>query len=238
MNLQPWMPAQDSPEIPVNENFEALSCMAVYAKDATTTTGLTWGYLGGRWGGFLITAGTLTLTASKTLYITASRTTGAVSVSDSITAWLDVTGHARIYKITTGTSTVTAVEDYRAGAGGVHGVGGGEGGGGGGSAGASVVSVDTSTRDVGLDDVGRYLRFIATGSKTATFALAAGFATGNEVHITNRAASGNLTLTPAGGVTLYAPKSGTLVLEPGDTVTVKFVSANEADVLGSTRGVE
>lgn len=123
MNLQKWLPAQDSPEIPVNENFEALSHMAVFAKDPTTTTGLTWGYLGGRWGGFPIMAGTLTLDASSTLYITAERSTGVISVSSSADAWNTTDAHARVYKLTTGVATVTSVEDYRAGLGGVHGIG-------------------------------------------------------------------------------------------------------------------
>lgn len=127
MNLQPWLPAQDSPEVIVNENFEALSHMATFAKDPTTTAGLTWGYLGGRWGGFTITPGTLTLTPSSTLYITASRSTGIVNASDVAVDWDNVASHARIYKLTTGAATVTAVEDYRAGQGGAHGISGASG---------------------------------------------------------------------------------------------------------------
>lgn len=122
MNLQPWLPAQDSPEIPVNENFDALGHMAVYAKDATTTVGLTWGYLGGRWGGFAVTAGTLTLPASSTLYVTVNRATGAMSVSASDSAWQAIDLHARVYKLVTSVATVTNIEDYRAGLGGVHGI--------------------------------------------------------------------------------------------------------------------
>ncbi|MFZ7338088.1 hypothetical protein ACLS0R_17810, partial [Comamonas jiangduensis] len=141
MSLQQWLPAQDAPEVPVNENFEALSHVAVYAKDATTTTGLTWGYLGGRWGGFTITPGTLMLMPNSTLYITASRSTGAVSVSDATTAWDNVAGHARIYKLTTGAATVTAVEDYRAGQGGVHGISGASGA----LSGLSDVNIGTPT---------------------------------------------------------------------------------------------
>lgn len=234
MNLQPWLPAQDSPEVIVNENFEALSHMATFAKDPTTTTGLTWGYLGGRWGGFSVTAGTLTLTASKTLYVTASRSTGAVSVSDANTAWNNEAGHARIYKLTTGAATVTAVEDHRAGAGGVHGIITTAPSGGGASV-AVVVTVATTSHDVTPGDAGDYLRFTASGAKTAVFDGADGFAANEEYHITNRATSGDLTLSGT-GITLNPPKGGTLVLEPGDTVTVKFVSSAVADVMGSTKG--
>lgn len=102
--------------------LDYLSHMAVYAKDATTTVGLTWGYLGGRWGGFAVTAGTLTLPASSTLYVTVSRTTGAISVSASDSAWQTIDLHARVYKLVTGVATVTSIEDYRAGFGGVHGI--------------------------------------------------------------------------------------------------------------------
>lgn len=230
MNLQPWLPAQDSPEIPVNENFEALSHFAVYAKDATTTTGLTWGYLGGRWSGLEITAGTLTLAASSTLYVVVERSTGAVSVSSATTNW-NSEAYARVYKVITGTATVTAVEDHRAGARGVHG-GAAAPSGGGGS--APVVGDSGSSRTATQADVGCYLRFTGAGAKTVTFALEQGWVSGQEIHLTNRAESGLLTLTAGAGITLNPPKGGTLVLAKGDTVTVKFVSTNEADVLGST----
>lgn len=229
MSLQKWLPAQDSPEVIVNENFEALEHMAVYAKDATTTTALTWGYLGGRWGGFAIAAGTLALAASSTLYVTVNRATGVISASSSNAAWTNTGAHARVYKLTTGPATVTAIEDHRAGLGGVHGISNT-----GGSSGAAPVVPDaTTSRAVALADVGSYLRFTAAGAKSCTFDVATGFTTGQEVHIANRSASGNVTVS-ATGITLNPPKGGTLNLEPGDTVTVKFVGASSADVFGST----
>lgn len=145
MNLQSWLPAQDSPEVIVNENFEALSHMATFAKDASTTTGLTWGYLGGRWGGFAITAGTLTLTASSTLYVTVSRATGAISVSASDSAWQAIDLHARVYKLVTGAATVSSIEDYRAGLGGVHGIANAYSPGGGGAAAIPIACSDEVT---------------------------------------------------------------------------------------------
>lgn len=235
MTLQQWVPAQDSPEIPVNENFDALSHMAVYAKDATTTVGLTWGYLGGRWGGFAVTAGTLTLPASSTLYVTVSRASGVISASTSDGAWQNVEDNARVYKLVTGAATVTVVEDHRAGYGGVHGITATPESGGGGTA-APVVAVSAATRNITLSDLGAYLRFTAAGAKIATIdASAVTFAQAQEFHFANRAASGDLTLTPAGGASLGVPKGGTLILEPGDTVTVKFISTTAADVFGSTK---
>lgn len=115
MNLQQWQAAQDSPEVIVNENFLALEHMAVFAKDATTTTGLTWGYLGGRWAGVAIAAGTLTLAASATNYVVVNRSTGVISVSTDSANWGNTSVYARVYKLTTGAATVTAVEDWRAG---------------------------------------------------------------------------------------------------------------------------
>lgn len=225
-----------SEQIPL-EHLALLSHMAVFAKDPTTTTGLTWGYLGGRWGGFAITAGTLALPASSTVYITVNRSTGVISASTSATNWGNVNQHARVYKLVTGTATVTSVEDFRAGMGGVHGAMAADGGmlvtm-------APVISVSGGSYNITLDDLGAYLRFTAAGVKTATInAAIVAFAEAHEFHFANRSASGDLTLTPAGGVILGAPKGGTLVLEPGDTVTVKFISSTVADVFGSTKGVE
>lgn len=237
MSLQKWLPAQDSPEVIVNENFEALEHMAVYAKDATTTTALTWGYLGGRWGGFAVAAGTLDLAASSTLYITVSRATGSISVSSSDASWTNPDAHARVYKLTTGAATVTAIEDHRAGFGGVHGISNSGGSSGGGGEPAPVSHISATAHAVIADDAGVYLRFEATGAKTATFNGAGTvFEQPKEYHFANRSASGDLELVAAGGITLNAPKGGTLVLEPGDTVTVKFVGSTNADVFGSTKG--
>ncbi|MFN3732257.1 SGNH/GDSL hydrolase family protein [Comamonas testosteroni] len=123
--LQPWLPAQADPQVPVNENFTAVEHIAVYGKDATHTSGLTWGYLGGRWGGFAIVAGTVVLMANATSYVVVERTTGALSVSTATANWNNTAAYARVYKLTTGPATVTAVEDWRAGEGGVHGGGSG-----------------------------------------------------------------------------------------------------------------
>lgn len=98
---------------------------------------------------------------------------------------------------------------------------------------APVVPDATTSRVVSLAEVGSYLRFTGAGAKACTFDVAKGFTTGQEVHIANRSVSGNVTLS-ATGITLNPPKGGTLKLEPGDTVTVKFVSAASADVFGST----
>lgn len=119
--LQQWSNAQANPEVTVNENFASLAHVGAYAMRPAATAGLTWAYYGGRWGGLVGADGTITLTASTTHYITVARATGVISASTATTAWNNRRDNARVYKLTTGASTVTAVEDHRAGPGGVHG---------------------------------------------------------------------------------------------------------------------
>lgn len=119
--MQQLMPGQANPEVVVNENFVSLEHQAVYAMNPDTTAALSWGYLGGRWGGFSVSAGVLTLSDDATNHIVASRDTGAVSVSASATNWDNPAAYARLYKVTTASGAVTAVEDHRAGFAGAHG---------------------------------------------------------------------------------------------------------------------
>jgi hypothetical protein len=216
----------------VNEALDILAHQQVYGRDPDTTAALTWGYLGGaRWGGFNIVDGTLTLTNSAENYLVVARASGVISVSTGTTNWNNLTDYARVFHITTAGGVPTVIRDYRGGPGGVHGQGSGGGGGGGGP--APLITEATSNRDVTPTDAGSYIRFTSTGAKTCEFDVAEGFAAPEEYHVANRGASGNLTLTVT-GVTLNPPKGGTLVLEPGDTVSVKFVSSSVADVFGST----
>lgn len=126
--MQQWESGQQMPEKVVNENFVSLQHQAVYAMNPETTTGLTWGYIGGRWGDFSVTKGTLTLTGSATNYIVVNRSNGVISSSSSNTNWNNTASYARVFLITTGPSTVTDTEDYRSGVNGVHGPLGGGGG--------------------------------------------------------------------------------------------------------------
>lgn len=115
MTFPNWIQGQENPEVPVNEGFDILKVLAVYGRDPDTTSALTWGHLGGRWGGFAITAGTLTLTNADTNHVVVLRSTGAISVAAAVTNWDDTTNYARVYKLTTAGGVVTAVEDHRAG---------------------------------------------------------------------------------------------------------------------------
>lgn len=97
----------------INENFAAMSPFAVYAMRAPATSGLTWGYYGGRYNGTTISDGTVTLTNGATNYIVANRSSGAVSVSTSTTNWNDQANYKRLYQVVTAGGVATAVTDYR-----------------------------------------------------------------------------------------------------------------------------
>lgn len=109
--LQQLSSSQASPEVPLNENANALAPAGAFGRKATTTTGLTWGYYGGE---ILVDGvptsvadGTVTLTGSTTNYVGISRA-GVVSTATSRTV-----ANAPLYKIVTGTSSVTSYVDER-----------------------------------------------------------------------------------------------------------------------------
>ena len=120
--MQQLTPTQASPEVPINENFDTLSALAVYGKRHPVTSALTWGYYGGTWGGNVIVDGTLTLTNAATNYLVVDRATGIISVSTATTNWLNTPQYARVYALTTAGSVVTVIADNRAGLYGVHGM--------------------------------------------------------------------------------------------------------------------
>lgn len=119
--MQTIAPNQASAEVPINENFDVLGWAECYGRNPVTTTGLTWGFYGGRWGGFAISTATLTLTNTATNYITVARATGVISVSTATTNWNDRTNHARVYLVVVAGGVVTSFQDFRGGPAGVHG---------------------------------------------------------------------------------------------------------------------
>lgn len=122
MNLQS-IDAAASPEVQMNENFETIDFASAYGLRQSTSSGLTWGYYGARWGGTSVAAGTLALTNAADNYIVVNRGTGAISVSTATTNWNNLASYARVYKVTTAGSVVTAIEDHRTGPGGIFGGG-------------------------------------------------------------------------------------------------------------------
>jgi len=121
MTMQQLAEAQVNPEIPVNRNFQSLEHQSVYAQRQSAHSGLTYGYYGGRWGGFSVADGTLTLTNTASNYVVVAIASGTISTSTSTTNWNDTTNYVRVYKLTTAGGVVTATEDHRTGPGGVHG---------------------------------------------------------------------------------------------------------------------
>lgn len=95
------------------------------------------------------------------------------------------------------------------------------------------ITSNGASHDLDPDNAGAMHRFSGTGAKTLAVDVADGFSAGLVFHVCNRGASGDVTLSPT-GVTLNAPKGGTLTLEPGDTASVHFIDTDEADVFGST----
>ena len=73
-------PPQATAEVVVNRNFETMEHAAVYGQRQSAHSGLTWGYYGGRWGGFSVSDGTLTL-SNATNYVVVQRSDGAISTS-------------------------------------------------------------------------------------------------------------------------------------------------------------
>ena len=103
--------SQAGKETTVNELMNAISQTA-FGGRKQSSSGLSWDYFGGRvlvdGVSSAIANGTITLTASTTNYVEATR---AGVVSNNITAFTP--GSVALYKIVTGASTVTSYEDHR-----------------------------------------------------------------------------------------------------------------------------
>jgi hypothetical protein len=90
----------------------SFSGIDIYTKNPDTTTGLTWGYLGGLYNGNTIANGTVTLTNTADNYVVVLRSTGVVSTSTTSTNSVDPL-YAKLYKVTCAGSVVTATVDQR-----------------------------------------------------------------------------------------------------------------------------
>jgi hypothetical protein len=111
-NIPQMQPSQASKEVTFNSLVDALSPSSPFGRNYVTTSGLVWGYLGGRilvdGVSTLIGNATVTLTASTTNYVEVTRA-GVVSVNT--TAFTP--GRIPLYVIVTGVSTVTSYNDVR-----------------------------------------------------------------------------------------------------------------------------
>lgn len=98
---------------------------------------------------------------------------------------------------------------------------------------ATVVTETGTARTATPAHANNYTRFTNAGAKTYTFDSAQSYPVGSEYHGRNMG-TGNITLTPAGGMVLNAPNGGSLVIPINGAFTVKVVGASEADVIGVT----
>ena len=97
-----------------------------------------------------------------------------------------------------------------------------------------INNIATTSYQLTLADAGKMSRFTASGAKSVDVSLLN--VPGNSIfHMSNRSDSGDLTIVFGGGIAANVPKNGTFILEPGDTVSIHFVTATLADVYGSTK---
>lgn len=104
--------SQAQKEVLANALFDAASPSMLYARNAVTSLGLVWGYLGGRiylnGAPVVIASGTLTLPASQTCYVEVG-SNGAVSFNTTSFS----AERVPLYRIVTGASSITSYEDHR-----------------------------------------------------------------------------------------------------------------------------
>lgn len=211
-NLQQVQAGQAHPEVIVNENFVSLEHQAVYAMNPATTQSLTWGYVGGRWGGVDVAAGTLSLSDDATNHIVVNRATGAISVSAATTNWNDLGQYARVYRVTTSSGAVTAVEDHRAGFGGVHG--------------QVPPPPDTTVASASTITVPLGARVVKISGTTGITSITA---TGHRGAVVTLIFSGSLTVTDGGNLRL----AGNFAATADDTLTLACDGTNWYEVARS-----
>ena len=112
-NLDLVIQSQASKEITINAGFDAASPGTLYGRQQSMTSGLTFGYYGGRYNSTLIANGTFLLTANTTNYIVALRTNGVVSRATTTTNWNNQTLYIRLYLVVTDASSIVSFQDHR-----------------------------------------------------------------------------------------------------------------------------
>jgi hypothetical protein len=103
---------QSSAEVPINENFVNVLWAELYARNPVTTTGLTWGYVGGQYpvNGVMTTiaAGTVTLT-NVTNFVGLRQSDGLPVVTATTANPL----HVPLYTVVAAAGVVTSYTDTR-----------------------------------------------------------------------------------------------------------------------------
>ena len=112
-NLDLVIQSQASKEITINAALDAASPATLYGRRQSTTSGLRFGFYGGRYHSTLIGNDTLLLIANKINYVVARKTTGAVSQAVIKANWNDQAAYVRLYAVTTNATTIASFEDHR-----------------------------------------------------------------------------------------------------------------------------
>jgi hypothetical protein len=197
----------------INQLIAELSGPLAFARDPTTTTALTWGYLGGRVDGTSFATGTVALTASNTNYLVAHRTTLAVTVSTATTNWTNTAVYARLYKIVASTATVTSYEDHRFGATGILAAGAG----GSSTSGITINAQTGTTYTVLSTDQAKLVTHSNAASIAVTLPQATGSFTTPFYYYTTNLGVGAVTITPT---TSTINGAATLVLNTGESAII------------------
>lgn len=217
--FEPWAnPGDQMPHIKVNEALATLQGVAVYGLRPQASSGLTWGYHGGRWGGFLVADGTLALTASASNHIVVAKATGVVSVLAANTNWNNTTDYARVYLVPTdaaGPITAT-VEDHRVGPGGVLF--------GGGASSVSITITDAMTVTVKT-----------VADESIRLATAIPFA-GTITAVTTDCASGTATLTTKINGTSIGATNAVSTTEATQSHSDAFAAGDDIDIEFTANG--
>lgn len=103
---------QSSAEVPINENFVNVLWAELFARNPLTTTGLTWGFVGGQFpiNGLMtaIANGTVALTASSTNYVGLAQNGTVVNTATTRNPL-----HVPLYTVVTGAASITSYTDTR-----------------------------------------------------------------------------------------------------------------------------
>ena len=204
-NLDLVIQSQASKEITINAALDAASPATLYGRRQSATSGLTFGYYGGRYNSAPIANGRLLMTASSTHYVVALKTTGVVSLATDATDWDNQNAYIRLYLIVAGETTITHFEDHRqvisvitGGLQGQHLVGAG------GDAPPQwaypILPQRTHSTDYTLmaSDAGHHLLHPSDDTEARTFTIPANtsvaFAIGTEIPLINQHGAGELTI--------------------------------------------
>ena len=143
MNYHQVAEGQVSPEVPINQNMEALAQAFLWSHRKPADTGLTVGFGGGRFNEQDVADGTLACTNNATNYIVVHRTTLVASVSTATTNWDNTTTYGRVASVVFASGVLTAWNDERYSPGGIF------------DSAAAVLGA-IAAEDVSVTDVGTY----------------------------------------------------------------------------------